>query len=86
MMWFRWLGFGLVVAVLALAPPPASAYDAPSQELNNLLTLPLAASNDDFNAVLILLSRGTSVDTEGRQGRAALSFAAGNGDVQIADL
>jgi ankyrin repeat protein len=82
---YGWLGGGLI-AVLALMPFAASAYDAPDEQISNMLTLPLAASNHDFHAVLIMLGGGTSVDTEGRDGRAALSYAVANGDMQIVDL
>ncbi len=74
---------GVVMAALTLAAP---VHIAAAQDLNNLLILPRAAERDDFDSVLDLLQRGDFVDTEGENRRAALSFAAANGDMKIADL
>jgi ankyrin repeat protein len=76
---------GLSMAALMCVALPAR--DAAAQgEINSLLILPRAASIDDYDSVLGLLQGGASVDTEGEDDRAALSFAAANGNMQILDL
>lgn len=72
----------LALVALATVAAPARAQD----DVSILLVLPRAAANNDFRAVVTLLSRGQSVDTEGEDRRTALSFAASNGNLQIADF
>src|SRR6185437_9667158 len=55
-------------------------------DMNDLLILPRAAERNDFDAVLNMLQRGDTTDTEGEDRRAALSFAAANGNMQIMNL
>jgi ankyrin repeat protein len=76
------LGVGWLALTLGLVPVGGAA----AQDLNDLLILPRAAVNNDFDSVLRLLSRGDAVDTEGEDDRTALCFAAANGNVQIANL
>lgn len=79
----RSLMIGVAVAALTWAAPD---HIAPAQDLNSMLILPRAAQRDDFDAVLNMLQRGDFVDTEGEDHRAALSFAAANDNMKIADL
>ncbi|HEY7990372.1 MAG TPA: ankyrin repeat domain-containing protein [Stellaceae bacterium] len=73
------LGVGVAEAVL----PRAARAQA---DMNDLLILPRAAERNDFDAVLNMLQRGDTTDTEGEDRRAALSFAAANGNMQIMNL
>ena len=76
---------GVLMVALAWGAQPVS--DAVAQgDMNNMLILPRAAANNDFDSVLELLSRGDKVDTEGEDGRAALSFAAANDNMRIVNL
>lgn len=72
---------------LALVGAAVGAPRAVAQaDMNDLLILPRAAERNDFDSVLKLLGRGEQVDTEGEDDRAALSFAAANGNMRIMDL
>jgi len=73
----------LGLAVAATVPPNAAWAQA---DMNDLLILPRAAERNDFDAVLNMLQRGDTADTEGEDHRAALSFAAANGNMQIMNL
>lgn len=76
---------GLVLIALAGAAAPSSRVAAQG-DLNDLLVLPRAAERNDFDDILTMLQRGDPVDSEGEDQRAALSFAAANGNLQIMDL
>lgn len=80
-----WL-LGAILVALAWAAMPVHDAAAQGSDINNLLILPRAAANNDFDSVLQLLSRGDHVDTEGEDGRAALSFAAASGNMRILNL
>ncbi len=76
------LGISLApIAALALTPRRAAAFG-----MGDLYSLMDAAQNNDFDGVVRNLQRGDSVDAEGDDNRTALSFAAGNGNLQIADV
>lgn len=73
----------LSVAIAGVALPGVVRAQA---DMNDLLVLPRAAERNDFDAVLNMLQRGDTADTEGEDRRAALSFAAANGNMQIMNL
>lgn len=76
---------GLVLIALAGAAVP-TGHVAAQGDINELLVLPRAAERNDFDDILGMLQRGDPVDSEGEDQRAALSFAAANGNSQIMDL
>ena len=76
-------GIAIIVAAAALNIGVAGPARA---ELSDIYILPRAAVNNDYDAVAQMLARGTHVDTEGEDNRAALSFAAGNGNLAIANI
>jgi ankyrin repeat protein len=79
-----WLiGLTLLTAFGATAPLDRAMAQA---DINDLLVLPRAAERNDFDDILQMLQRGDPVDSEGEDNRAALSFAAANGNIKIMDL
>jgi len=71
----------LLVLAAALSPMAANAVG-----IADMYILPRAAENNDMDGVQQILLRGDVVDTEGEDNRAALSFAAGNGNMAMLNL
>ncbi len=83
--WRGWL-IGLVLVTVIVAAAPARRAAAQTSDINDMLVLSRAAERNDFDDILRMLQRGDPVDSEGEDNRAALSFAAANGNIKIMDL
>ena len=75
-------GGRLLILTVACAWPAA----ARAAGIADMYILPRAAENNDLDGVQQILIRGDVVDTEGQDDRAALSFAAANGNMAIANI
>jgi uncharacterized protein len=75
------LGLAPIVAAFLVPPRRAAAFG-----MGDFYSLPDAAAQNDFDGVVQNLQRGDAPDTEGDDNRTALSYAAFNGNMQIADL
>lgn len=80
---FLWGSARLLVSAAALV---ILARHAGAVGLSDMYILPRATDNNDYDAVVQILARGDVVDTEGEDNRAALSFAAANDNMKIAEL